>query len=249
MRRGAKWLLAAGVFAFLLVIVANLPATLAQRWLPPAIAVGSLGGTLWHGEALSVRAAGLDIERLEWRLRPLALFGGRIVAHIDATSAPDRVSAEITLDRQGRLEARALEAHVDAASLAGRALPTGWAGPVKIQLDELIVEQGWVAAIHGTAESGALTGPPKVQPYLGSYRLEFGADASATPGELAGHFRDLGGPIEITGDVRLYRDRRAVVSGWVRARPGAQQVVIDDIARLPEADPQGRRRFSIENSF
>jgi hypothetical protein len=138
---------------------------------------------------------------------------------------------------------------IDAAALAGRALPTGWAGPVQVHLEELIVEQGWITAIRGTADTGTLTGPPKVQPYLGSYRLEFGNDAIAAPGEVVGHFRDAGGPIEISGELRLYRDHRAVVSGWVRARPGAPQAVVDEIARLPESDPQGRRRFSIENSF
>jgi len=112
-----------------------------------------------------------------------------------------------------------------------------------------VIEGGWVARLRGSAESGTLTGPPAVQPYLGSYRLTFDADADAITGEVLGHFRDTGGPVEISGEARLYRDRRAVVSGWVRARAGAPPGVVADIAKLPETDPQGRRRFSIENSF
>ena len=249
MRRSSKWLLAAGAFAFILIVIGNLPASLASGWLPANVSVGTLGGTLWHGEAIAVRVNGIDVERLGWRLHPLPLLSGRFAARIEATTASDRISAEIVIDRAGRLEARTVEARVDTASLAGRALPTGWAGPVEVHLEELIVEQGWITAIRGSAESGTLTGPPKIQPYLGSYRLVFGNDAIGAPGEIVGHFRDSGGPVEISGDVRLYRDRRAVVSGWVRARPAAPQAVIDDIARLPEVDPQGRRRFSIENSF
>ncbi|MGH8314020.1 MAG: hypothetical protein ACRETU_02580, partial [Steroidobacterales bacterium] len=74
-------------------------------------------------------------------------------------------------------------------------------------------------------------------------------EASRAPGEILGNFQDTGGPIEISGEVRLYQDRRAVISGWVRARPSAPPGVIADIASLPEVDPQGRRRFSIENTF
>jgi hypothetical protein len=244
----SKWLVAAGALAFLIVIVANLPATLASRWLPPALTIGSLGGTLWHGEALAVRVNGVDIERLEWRLQPFALFGGRVSAHVEAVNGADHASAKVTVAK-GRVDARDLDADLDAATLAGRALPTGWAGPIRIRLDELVLEQGWIGSIRGTAQSGVLTGPPNVQPYLGSYQLVYGPNANATAGELVGQFHDLGGPLEISGDVRLYRERRAVVSGWVRVRPGAPQVVVDDIARLPQSDPQGRRQFSVENNF
>jgi hypothetical protein len=249
MRRSSKWLLAAGVLAFVLIVVANVPASLAQRWIPSNIRVGSLNGTLWHGEAMSVQTGTVDIERLEWRLHPVSLLAGKFAARIEATTAPDRLTAEITVNRAGLIEAHGVDAQLDAASFAGRALPTGWSGPVNVHLEELVVEKRWISRIRGTAESGTLSGPPGVQPYLGSYRLVFGDDANAAPEELRGHFQDTGGPIEISGEVHLYRDRRAVVSGWVRARSNAPQAVVDDIAKLPESDPQGRRRFSIENSF
>jgi general secretion pathway protein N len=249
MRRSTKWLLAAGILAFLLIVIANIPASLAGRWIPGNIHVAALNGTMWHGEALSVQAGAIDIERLEWRLHPLALLTGRFAARIEASTAPDRLTAEISLDRSGKIEAHAVAAELDAASFAGRALPTGWSGPFAVHLDELVIENRWVTKIRGGAESGVLSGPPAVKPYLGSYRLTFGDDADAAPEELRGHFQDTGGPIEISGEARLYRDRRAIVSGWVRARPDAPQVVVDDIAKLPESDPQGRKRFSIENSF
>jgi hypothetical protein len=250
MARGGKWLLAAGVIAFLLVIVANVPASLVGRWLPTGLTVGTLSGTVWHGEAQSMRAAGIDVERLTWRLQPLALIGGRISAHVDVVNRTDRAAADITIGRGGRVAARALDADFDAAAIAGRALPAGWAGPIRVRLDDIVIERGWITAISGTAESGSLTGPSNVQPYLGSYHLEFGRDATTNPNELLGHFHDLGGPIEISGTIRLSRDRRAVLSGWVRARPGAAPEVRSDIeSKLLQSDPQGRRLFSVENNF
>ncbi len=249
MRRSTKWLMVAVIAAFLGIVIARLPATLAARWLPATIHVAALEGTLWHGQAVGVQAGAFDIERIEWRLHPMTLLGGRFGAHIEAANAADQLTADLVMERSGRIEARAVEGRMNAATFAGRALPIGWSGPVTLHFSELVVEDGWVTQVRGNAQSGTLTGPPAVQPYLGSYRLSFDTDASATPGELVGHFRDAGGPIEISGDARLYRDRRAVVSGWVRARPGAPPGVIADIAKLPEVDPQGRRRFSIENSF
>lgn len=249
MRRSTKWLMAAVIAAFLIIVIANLPAALAARWLPATIHVAALEGTLWHGQALGVQAGAFDIERLEWRLHPVQLLGGSFAAHIEAANAADRLTADVVMERNGRIAARAVEGRMNAATFAGRALPIGWSGPVTLHFAELVIVNGWVAQVRGTAESGTLSGPPAVQPYLGSYSLNFASDANATAGELLGHFRDTGGPIEITGDVRLYRDRRAVVSGWVRARPGAPAGVVADIAKLPEVDPQGRRRFSIENNF
>ena len=249
MRRSTKWLFAAGLVAFLLIVVTQIPASMAAHWLPANLQVGSLGGTLWHGEALGVHAQAFDIERVEWRLRPLSLFAGRFSASIAATNGADLITGEVTVDRSGRIEAHDVEAKIDVASLAGRTLPSGWGGPATLHLEELTIAGGWIASIVGTAESGTLTGPPHDQPYLGSYRVTFGKEASRAPGEILGNFRDTGGPIEISGEVRLYQDRRAVISGWVRARASAPPGVIADIASLPEVDPQGRRRFSVENTF
>lgn len=249
MRRSTKWLLAAGSVAFLCIVLANIPASFIARWIPPAVEISSLGGTLWHGEALGVHSGGFDVERVEWHLHPGALLRGSVSARIDATNAADWINGELTLEGSGRLLARGLEAQIDVASLAGRTLPTGWSGPATLHLEEITIEQGWIASIVGVAESGALQGPPKDQPYLGSYRVTFDRGAGSVPGELRGRFADTGGPIEITGDVTLYRDRRAVISGWVRPRASAPPDVAADIAKLPEVDPQGRRRFSIENSF
>ncbi len=248
MSRGTKWLIAICLLVFIAILVANLPASLAARWIPPTVSFGSLNGTLWHGEADAVRVAGLDIERIEWQLHPLALLTGRLSAQVEATGAGDHLSANVALAGD-RIEAHGIDASIDVAKLAGHVLPAGWAGPARLKFDEIVFAGNWIASIRGSAESGTLTGPAEVQPYLGSYHLQFDQDAVAMPDVFVGHFRNLSGPIDISGDVKIYRARRAVVTGWVRARPGAAPVVVADIAKLSEVDPQGRRRFSIENNY
>ena len=248
MSRGARWLIALCVLVFVAVVGANLPASLVNRWLPSTVSVGSLSGTLWHGEALAVRAAGIDVERVEWHLHPLGLLAGRVSAQVEATQAADQLSADVILSGD-RIEAHGVDANIDVATLAGRMLPAGWAGLARLKFDEIVFAGNWITSIRGTAESGTLTGPADVQPYLGSYHLQFDRDAVAKPDVVVGHFRDVSGPIDISGDVELYRARRAVVTGWVRARPTAAPQVVADIAKLPEIDPQGRRRFSIENNY
>ena len=247
MSRGTKWLIATCILVFLAVIAANLPASLAARWLPATVSFGSLSGTLWHGEAVAVRAAGIDVERLEWHLHPLALLGGRVSTHVEVTQAEDHLSADLILSAD-RIEAYGVDATIDVATLAGRVLPAGWAGPTRLNFEEIVFSGNWITSIRGTAETGTLKGPADAQPFLGSYRLQFDQDAVAKPDLLVGHFRDLSGPIEISGDLELSRTR-AVLSGWVRTRPAAAPKVVADIAKLPEVDPQGRRRFAIENNF
>jgi hypothetical protein len=62
------------VLAVLAVVIAVLPASLANRFLPPAVRAEDFSGTLWHGSAGRITVAGRDAGALEWHLHPLALF-------------------------------------------------------------------------------------------------------------------------------------------------------------------------------
>src|ERR1700727_1201669 len=71
-----------GVLAVLAVIVAVLPASLANKFLPPAVRAEDFSGTLWHGSAGRLTVAGRDAGALEWQLHPLALFKLRLDADL-----------------------------------------------------------------------------------------------------------------------------------------------------------------------
>lgn len=71
---------AAGVVAWLVFLVATIPADRALALAPqiPDVAFGQVQGTLWNGQATRVSVRDIPLEGLRWRFRPLSLFTGRI---------------------------------------------------------------------------------------------------------------------------------------------------------------------------
>lgn len=69
----------AGVVAWLVFLVATIPANQALALAPPmpGVVIGGIQGTVWRGQARSVVAEGVLLENVRWRFRPLALFTGR----------------------------------------------------------------------------------------------------------------------------------------------------------------------------
>ncbi|MGH8135088.1 MAG: type II secretion system protein N, partial [Steroidobacteraceae bacterium] len=67
-------LVAAGVAAFLVFLIAMVPATVLTRWLPPGIAVAGLNGTIWSGRASSLGLRGRDLGAASWSCRPWPLL-------------------------------------------------------------------------------------------------------------------------------------------------------------------------------
>ena len=59
------------VIALLAVVVAVLPASFANKFLPPALRAEDFSGTLWHGSAGRLTVAGRDAGAIEWQLHPL----------------------------------------------------------------------------------------------------------------------------------------------------------------------------------
>ena len=59
-----------GVLAVIAVVVIVLPASLANKFLPPAVRAEDFSGTLWHGSAGRISVAGRDAGALEWQLHP-----------------------------------------------------------------------------------------------------------------------------------------------------------------------------------
>ena len=70
---------AAGIVAWLVFLVATIPADRVLAFAPPmpGVAIGSVQGTLWNGQANLVVAKGVQLDDVHWRYRPLSMFVGR----------------------------------------------------------------------------------------------------------------------------------------------------------------------------
>src|ERR1700742_56477 len=66
----------------LAVVVVALPASLIARFVPPGVNVEDFSGTIWHGSAGHITAAGRPAGAAEWHLHPLGLLRLHTVADV-----------------------------------------------------------------------------------------------------------------------------------------------------------------------
>jgi general secretion pathway protein N len=73
-------LLIAGIFIYLVFLIANLPAeqVLNRVSLPNHIAIQNVSGSLWQGKAQSIEFNGLRVVNLDWRLSFMPLLWGSV---------------------------------------------------------------------------------------------------------------------------------------------------------------------------
>jgi general secretion pathway protein N len=155
-------------------------------------------GSLWSGAGwIEVRdahgRAGIA-RRLSWRVRPVSLLRGRLVADIELEQADRRFPVTVSLSR---VEVGALHVRLPAAALSlgmPRLAPLRLTGEVVLDIAQLSLERGSVrgeATLQWRAAGSALT---PVAP-LGDYEMRFTATGNAVKGAL----RTLEGPLELEG--------------------------------------------------
>jgi hypothetical protein len=242
------WIGALALLAFALILLARFPAAWAVGALPAGLSCDTVDGTLWNGAC-----GGLVLHHqqplgdLTWQLKPARLLVGRLAAHVELTQAGDFVNADVEASIGGRLFARDVHASVHLNPALVPQLPAGLRGVVRADLARVEVTHGRLAALSGRIEAHDLaqTGATTVE--LGSYALAF--TGAAPHAALAGELNDLGGPLALTGTLRVTPEPGFVVDGKVAARPTASANLVQQLQMLGAPDAQGRRSFSIANTF
>ncbi len=246
-----RLLIALGVGAFLLLLIVTMPAQLVLGRLERfGIRASGVSGSLWNGQAVSLRAGTTDLGRLTWDLHLLKLLTGRASASVTLKQNDGFAQGDVAASLSGRILFSDFTASWPLAALSGAGVPAGWKGTANAKLDELALQNGIPTAITGTIDMVDLVGPANRPASLGSYRATFPAPAAASEtGGVAGTLQDVSGPIEVMGTLRISPDRSYVIDGQIATRPDAPANIVDAIRYLGEPDGQGRRPFSLAGTF
>ena len=210
--------------AIAVIVVATLPARLiTERVLPEsgALQLSDVSGTIWSGRAGRVIYKSADQGSLDWRVKPLPLFTGRIdtdlvLQGVDLSGNArvlkkgDRVRLD---DAHFSLPARRLEPLLDIPALQ-------FTGTVDIDLDELEMQGRTPLALKGRAtwRDAGVTG--EEQASFGTLVARFGP---LPGGGFGGEVNDEGGPLAVKGNFKttlLGYEAHATL----RARDGNPQV-------------------------
>jgi hypothetical protein len=249
MRRAVK-LIVVGLVAFGLSLLVFLPASLLVRWLPPNVTAGVLSGTVWNGASDSLQVNGEPLGAARWKVRPLALLRGKLAIDARLARAAGEATGRVFLQRGGAIRIEDVQARWPLAGLPARVAPRNWSGDIQVQLQEIEFENDAVRRIVGTVEARDLVAAPR-NVGIGSYRVSFDPQPATDTASIVGQLQDLGGPMEVAGTVTLQQGGCTIVSGRVKARPGAPVEITRELEYLRyqgEPDAQGRLPFSLANN-
>ncbi len=247
MSRRSKYL-AAGVAAFLVFLVAMVPASQLTRHLPPGVAMSGVGGTVWSGRAAGLLVDGKPLGALNWFCRPWRLLLLEWSCRVTLMPAGGEISADFSGGLDGAIAGRNITGRVPISAFEGIATPDGWTGLLELDVAQVLIIEQWPAAASGTLFVRALQAPGPGGELLGDFELVVGEGAVGTD-TLAGCLRDLGGPLRVRGAIELKQDGSYLLNGEVAPGPGAGPGIFDTLAFLGPPDNLGRRPFTVEGSF
>lgn len=201
MKRGLK-LAALGMAAYLLFLIARIPASFVLAQLPPRLTGSLVGvqGTVWSGEAQSTMVEGVDLGRLTWSTNPFALLLGRASTAIEIRGPELTGSAEVSASPGGNIAVRELQATTSPRLIDQfQPLPAELTGDVRVELDSLDYRNEALTAVSGQVvwDKAAIADPYQIS--LGRYTLALETRDDAIRGSLS----EQGSPLRTSGNFML----------------------------------------------
>lgn len=245
-----RWLIIFGLLAFIAFAIVSLPASVLFGFLQgQGVTAAGTQGSVWKGRAQMLQIHGTNLGAIEWDLHALALLGLKLKADVTLTRAEGVAQTTVSLRSIEVITFEDLNANLALTALSGLA-PPGWGGTVNLRFQELQLDNGWPRVANGTAEILNLTSASQASALSGSYKITF-PSTTVDPGEgvIAGDLVDLGGPLQLNGELQLRPDRSYLLTGMVAARPEAPPNLANQLQILGEPDAEGRRPFSLEGTL
>ena len=222
-----RWhLLATGLCAYALALIATAPATLADAALQRAsegrLRLAEARGTLWSGSGqIEIRDAegrtGIA-KNIAWRVLPESLLRGHLVCNIGLGPATRHFPVTLSLSR---IELANADMSLPAAVLGlgvPKLAPLGLTGDVSIHVANLsVARDGMVgkATLQWRTAGSALS---PLSP-LGDYEIRLDGEGTTVRAFL----RTLEGPLQLDGNGSWSRGNRPAFLGMARVPPQHQQ--------------------------
>jgi general secretion pathway protein N len=245
-KRGAY--VAAGVAAFIVCIVAMVPASQVTRRLPADIRLEGVAGTIWSGRARMLVVQDHALGALRWSCRPWRLILLEWSCRVALSPPGGELEGDLAARAGGELLARHVRGRLPIALFEGIATPRGWTGVLELDVGEVRIVDRRPAAASGTLFVRSLRAPGPRGERLGDFELVVG-EGTVGGEALNGRLRDLGGPLHVRGAVELREDGSYLLTGDAAPGPGAGPAIFDTLGFLGPPDSQGRRPFTVEGTL
>jgi general secretion pathway protein N len=238
-------LIAAGIAAFFVFMVAMIPASQLAGRMPAGVVLTGASGTIWSGRARALAVNGRPLGGIDWSCSPWRLLILHWSCHVTLNPPGGDVSGDLSGSFGNEITAETIRGRVPIRMFEGLVTPQGWTGDLELDLAEVRIAQQRPAAANGILYVRNLRAPGANGQALGDFELVVG-EGTVGSNALNGRLRDLGGPLHVRGAVELGQDGHYLLSGEAAPGPGASPAIFDTLGFLGSPDSQGRRPFTIE---
>ena len=238
-----------GIAAFLLALLVVLPARWVGGLLPSSAQCAEWSGTIWRGQCgqLTVQVPGqtpVTLESAGWKLHPLTLLRGRLMADVTIVDARGDATGRIEVTRDELLILRGVSAHAQLDPQFPGGLPAGWRGRMEMQGLDLDWQANTLRRLQGEFSFVDLRDERGHD--IGSFHASF-PEAAAPP--FKGQITDMGGPLELRAMLELTTERNWSLNGTIAVRGGDDTGFRRYLEALGAPDASGRYPLSATGTF
>jgi general secretion pathway protein N len=242
-------LIALGIGAYLLVLVATFPATRVSGMLQDRIAdlsLNSVSGSVFSGEAAQLVYQGLDLGPVRWQFRPLALLLGRIEYRIELTHPDNHGQLSIAKTLTGRTHVH----DVDIVLLPGRLInhyspvAVDTSGTFHLVFETFSPGSDYSGEVNGQLEWQDAVIMEPISLVLGQLTL----DVVTADGELVGRVAN-GGALGISGELALSAANAYRINLLLQPGNDVGSDTLDVLAHSAQRQPNGDYRIDMSGQL
>ncbi len=239
-----RWLVLAGLLAFIVSALVIFPARVAYRWfVPPEVALAGIEGTIWNGRADHATVAGVYVRNLEWHARPLGLLALRPTYDARGELVTGFVEGRVSVGLGERVRLQNTTASLSLSSLATVLNMRALDGTANLRIDELDIRDGLPVTATGTVEVRNLLAPTIYsRSAIGGYRADFFTQENG----IAARVEDTDGIIDVAGSLTVNNDRSYVFLAAIAPKPGADEGIRNQMRFLGSPNERGQYEMRLE---
>ena len=238
-------MIAAGITTLLVGLIIFFPARVAYHWIAlPEITLSGIHGSVWAGGATLASASGVYVRDLQWQVRPLTFFTGKLGYAFEASPVTGFVNGNVAVgfggliltDFSAALPLRALEQALRIQGLRGNA---------SVNIEQLRMRNGLPVTAIGSIEVNELQVPAIDRSSIGGYRAELLSQESA----IVASVEDTDGVIDLAGSLTLSKDGSYQFLAQLAPKPEASASLRRQLQFLGSANDRGQHELRLEGQL
>ncbi len=235
-----------GLVTLVLGLVIFFPARVAYHWFAPqSVSLAGIEGSIWSGSAREAQASGIYLRDVVWRMRPLALFSGKLGYELKASPSGGFVEGKVGLGIGGSVLLSDLKAALSLQELQQSTGIPGLNGKVNANFERLLLEDGIPLAADGVLEVADLVAPMILGSSIGGYRAEFFTQESGVMASV----EDTNGIVDLAGSLQISSDGDYQFIAQLAAKNSTPAILRQQMALLGSANERGQRELRLEGKL